>query len=190
MLNAMNIPVKKGHMIWLRAQVILILLCVGMLVIVLPTVHFAPGDWDAFQRAAISNELTEEMQSSSQYQRAYWIILAIILLGLVILRVWVLRRKRAKKENLIYHEYPRNPLLAWVLILFLFATIGGGIWWVKRHPMLLKHMLTSKPRLEIPQKPAQSPQVGSAHKNQQILEHAAPLWVVYLLLTVALGAVG
>jgi hypothetical protein len=190
MPDGMNISGEKAHMIWYRAQVILILLCVGMLVIVLPTVHFAPGDWDAFQRAAISNELYEGMQSPSQHQEAYWIIITVILVGLVILRLWVVRRKRAKKEDLIFYEYPRNPWLAWVLIFFLFATIGGAIWWVRYHPMLVEHMITSKPLFEIPQEPAQSPQLGSAHKNQQILEHAAPLWVVYLLIIAALGAIG
>jgi hypothetical protein len=166
-----------------RGQILIVLFSVWILAVILPNVHFAPGNWDT-----LKSRLTEKPPSVEAFIGILLIMAAILFAGLVAI-LWRGRWRKKKEEDMyqMYHEPVRMPASVPVFLFLLLTAIAGMIWWAHqpskeegtRPP---PHLAASseKQQVETPLKP--SPRALSSPKFPKIewLEYllAMALWVV------------
>jgi NADH:ubiquinone oxidoreductase subunit 5 (subunit L)/multisubunit Na+/H+ antiporter MnhA subunit len=173
-----------------RGQIILILICIWILAIALPTVHFAPGSWDTIRNLGKGIHLSRETELLLQALAVSLILCAVILGVFIIFFLWKSRRKKKKDEMVIYVEPPRVTWHVYVIIGLLFLALGGLIWWSAHQPNLLDEVISqlsatksSEKRIPVPTAPARS-------ESSKFLEMFSLWWVVYLLILINLIATG
>jgi hypothetical protein len=123
-----------------RVQIVFVLFLFWVLAIVLPDVHFAPGNRTARQEGLRGVHPSLEM--------VLGISSAVTLIALAGLLLWgfrkVLRRKKKHDdEHQIYHEPIPTAWSVYLMLILLFAAVGGLLWWAWEPSNLLE-------RAEIP----------------------------------------
>ena len=113
-----------------RGQIIFILFSFWILAIVLPSVRFSPGDWEAIKQGLSGKQPSLEILFGFIF--ALGTILFLFLLGLFF---WEARRREKKEDDPheIYREPMPVPWPAYVFIVLLLIFVGGLLWWVQ-HP--------------------------------------------------------
>ena len=111
-----------------RGQIVIILFSVWVLAVILPNVRFAPGNWKALKQ-----RMTDR-PPSLEALLGIILVIAVILFGGLVLFLWKGRWKRRKGDDLyqIYREPIRVPWSVYVIIVLLFAALGGVVWWIRQ----------------------------------------------------------
>ena len=181
-------------MILRRVQLIVILFFIWILVIVLPTLEFAPGNWDAIKQAITMRPPSLGNHGLLLEFTAIFLAASVIVLaGLLILSFWRSRRKKKDDEFFIYHENPRATWALYAVVALLFLGIGGLVWFAWHYSDRSETGLVSEQRIETPEevKPPISSPIQSAtptvHEST-VLRWLGYLLVVGLLILLALGA--
>ena len=178
-------------MIRRRGQVILVLLCLWMLAVALPTVRVAPGPLASLEFSQAGDALPQEVQGSKLLLKTILFAYAAVL-GILVFLSWWKTRRRKPEDVVISRQYPSlmRPWLAAALLAFVFAFVGGAVWWATHQPSAVESARLHGPMMGLEREPTPAIQPSFSQENQQTPKPAVPLWVVYLLLTSALGVVG
>ncbi len=111
-----------------RVQVILILFSFWMLAIVVPTVSFAPGKWEA-----VGQRIAGSPPSLETFLGFLLTLAAISFVCFSGLFLWKMVRTKKRKDD-DQHDFYREPIpaspLVYAVILLLFATMAGLVWWM------------------------------------------------------------
>jgi hypothetical protein len=112
-----------------RGTIVLILFSFWELAVALPTVHFAPGNWEAIKQGLAGKPPRLEILLG-----AFLALAAIIFGGLLVLSLWGGRRKKKKDEepHEIYREPVPVPWSVYVIFVLLFVALGGLVWWARQ----------------------------------------------------------
>jgi len=129
-----------------RGQIILILFSVWLLAITLPVVRFAPGRWEA-----LSQRVTKNPPSLETLAGIILVFAAIFLAGLVFLLMKGRRRKRKDDDSYeTYREPIPVPWSVYVVMVLLFAALGGLVWWARQPSKIPQPLATSLHSLAAP----------------------------------------
>jgi hypothetical protein len=165
-------------MIFRRALIMLILFSFGVLAIALPTVHFAPGDWEAIKQALAGKPPSLEILLG-----AFLAFAAIVFGGLLGLSLWRARRRKKKDDDPheIYREPIPVPWSVYVIIVLLLVALAGLVWWARQPSTGTEAPATTRPfsapaQVQAIKEPPAIPPQGSAGPQRPGLK-----WVEYLL---------
>jgi hypothetical protein len=159
-----------------RGQIIIVLFSFWILAVILPNLHFAPGNWDTLRL-----RLTEKPPSLESFLGIVLIMAAILFAGLVKI-LWRGRWRKKKGEDMyqMYREPVRMPASVPAIFFLLLAAIAGMIWWAHQPskgggavPPLHLGASPEKQRVETP--PKTSPKALSRPRLPETE------WVEYLL---------
>jgi len=177
-----------------RAQLIVIFLSIWILVIVLPTLEFVPGNWDAIKQAITMRPPSSGSHGFLLEFLAISLAAAVIVIaGLVILFLWRSRRKKKDDEFFVYHENPRVTWAVYAVIALLFLGMSGLVWFAWHYSSISEIGMVPEQRIEAPEKaeppiPSPSPSEIPAVHEPTVLRWLGYLLVVGLLILLVLGA--
>jgi len=176
-----------------RVQLIVILLSIWMLAIVLPSLQFAPGNWDAIKHAFMKKPPSSGSHGLLLEFLAISLAATVVLAGLVILFLWRSRRKKKDDEVFVYHENPHATWAVYAVIALLFLGMGGLVWFAWHYSSISETWVVPERRIQAPEKaeppiPSPSPSEIPAVHEPTVLRWLGYLLVAGLLILLALGA--
>ena len=161
-----------------RGTIVLILFSFWELAVALPTVHFAPGNWEAIKQGLAGKPPRLEILLG-----AFLALAAIIFGGLLVLSLWGGRRKKKKDEepHEIYREPVPGPWSVYVIFVLLLGMLGGLVWWARQPSTVNEKPAITRPfsepaQEEATQRPPAVPPRDSVGPQRTELK-----WLEYLL---------
>lgn len=166
-----------------RADVVSVLLGVWVLAVTLPSLHFAPGDWEEL------GHLLGRIGSSGLGSILLHFLAFVWALGLIVLAIALAlaltnrRRRKKEDEDLIYREPPPVPWTVYILIVLVFLSWGGLVWWMKQQAWFgekntsIRSAMEKVERQSPAARPEPSPSVSPSIRRPPDLE-----WVLHFLI--------
>jgi len=168
-----------------RVKAIIILFSIWILATILPTVHFAPGNWTLLQLERIQ-DASPGMQVLLEIIGICLIVSMAILGILVVISIWKRRRKKQEDDYFIYRENPPVTWPVYVVIVLLFAGLGGIIWLSLRHADIFEDLMGPQRSVETPRVEGQHPPAPKSStpetRRPEIHTVSSPKWRVPLIL--------
>ena len=171
-------------------QVILIMVCIWVLAIALPTIHFAPANWDTIRNLGKGIHLSKGTELLLQTLTVSLFLYAVILGGLVIFFLWTSRRKKKDDEMFIYIEPPRATWHVYAVIGVLFLALGGLIWFATHQVSILGEMTSPPSSMESTGKRIPAPAAPTHSESSKLHGMFSLWWIVYFLILIDLIATG
>ena len=166
-----------------RGRVIFVLLGVWILAVILPSLHFAPGNWEELRRI-LAGAGSSPLGSFLLHSLSFFWALGVIILAIALVHSLTNRRWRKKgDENLVYREPPPVPWTVYVFIVLFFLSLVGLVWWAKQQDWRSEKTPPVQSSVEKAEKqspavmPRPSPSVSPPVQKPPYLE-----WVLYLLI--------
>ena len=123
-----------------RVQIVLVLFLFWVLAIVLPDVHFAPGNRTVLQEGLRGDHSSVEILMDIFFS-------AVTFIGLTGLLLWAFwkalrRKKKHDDEYQIYHEPIPTPWSVYLIMVLLLAAVAGLFWWAWQPASMLERRET------------------------------------------------
>lgn len=161
-----------------RVQIILILFSFWILAIVLPAVHFAPGNWEV-----IKQELTGKPPRPEILFGALLAFSAIFFGGLLASSLWRTRRRKKKPDDSrqIYRDPVSVPLSVYMITVLIFMILGGMFWWARQPSTRDEKPTVTRPWSDSPQQQETQLPPTVSLKDSFGAGYTDLKWVGYLL---------
>lgn len=178
-------------MILRRVELVLILFALWILAIVLPTVHFAPGNWALLRLDRMGGQVSPETEVFLHITGII-LLLGVVMTGvLTIVSIWRgRRRKKEEEENFIYRENPPLPWSVYATLIFFLVGFGGLIWLASQHTDPLEHFIGPRRTTEIrgarSEHSAVSKPTESETERSEVVKGPSPRWIPFLIGGVAI----
>lgn len=158
-----------------RVQLVIVLLLFWMLALVLPGIHFTPGNWTAIQAGLRGTHPSLEILSG-----VFSALALIALAGLLLLafRKLIARKKKRDPEHQMYREPIPTPWPIYVIVIFILAAAGGLVWWAWEPPNMTER--TGTPVYwQAPERDREKESLSAAPPSAlPMREHRSAEWVV------------
>lgn|GEM_PF-2518366 len=178
-------------MILRRIELVLILFALWILAIVLPTVHFAPGNWALLRLDRMGGQVSPETEVFLHITGII-LLLGVVMTGvLTIVSIWRgRRRKKEEEENFIYRENPPLPWSVYATLIFFLVGFGGLIWLASQRTDPLEHFIGPRRTTEIrgarSEHSAVSKPTESETERSEVVKGPSPRWIPFLMGGVAI----
>jgi hypothetical protein len=166
---------------------IIIFLSAWIVAIVLPSVSFAPGNWNLVQFERIHEHVSPGMQVLLEITGICLIAGMATLGSLIAVSVWRRRRKKQEDDYAIYRENPHVTWSVYTVIILLLVGLGSLIWLSWRHAAVFENLMGPQRSVETLQDQGQplSAQKSPASETRrpEFRTFSFPEWRVPLILS-------
>jgi len=173
-----------------RIELVLILFAFWILAIVLPTVHFAPGNWALLRLDRMDGQVSPETEVFFHITGIILLLGVVVTGALTIVSIWRGRRRKKEEENFIYRENPPLPWSVYATLIFFLAGFGGLIWLASQHTDPLEHFIGPRGTTEIRRARSEHSAVSKPTEPEpeksEVVKGPSPRWIPFLIFGVAI----